>query len=195
MSATNECPMRELAAASVLAGLTPEEQLELDRHLDSGCSICAEEIRIVGELAAGMGIAAATEPPPSLREKLLGKLGDAPRFPGVLMEDHGLLIARSIELDWQPLSPGIDYKTLHADADKHYNTMLVRFGPGAHYSAHRHSQVEHLFLLSGDLHVAGVVMRPGDYCRAEAETLHGETFSEAGCVALVMASPDDELVV
>jgi quercetin dioxygenase-like cupin family protein len=186
--------MRELAAASVLAGLTPEEQADLDRHLAGGCAVCAEEIRIVGELAVGVGIAAPADPPPSLREKLLGRLGRAPRFPGILMEDHGLLIARSIELDWQPFSPGIDFKVLHTDTDRCYNTMLVRFAPGARYSPHRHTQVEHLFLLSGDLHVASVIMRPGDYCRAEPETLHGETFSETGCTALVMASPDDELM-
>jgi quercetin dioxygenase-like cupin family protein len=184
--------MREHAAASVLSGLTPEEQAELDRHLDSGCAVCAEEIRIVGELAVGIGIAVPTDPPPSIREKLLGRLGRSPRFPGVLMEDQGLLIARSIELDWQPFSPGIDFKVLHTDTARRYNTILVRFAPGARYAAHRHSQVEHLFVLSGDLHVASVVMRSGDYCRAEPETFHGETFSETGCTALVMASPDDE---
>ncbi len=99
-----------------------------------------------------------------------------------------------MELEWQPIGPGIDVKVLHADTERRYNTMLCRFAPGARYSAHRHSQIEHLFILSGDLRVAGVIMRPGDYCRAEPETLHGETYSETGCIALVMASPDDELV-
>lgn len=192
--ASHECPMRELAAASVLAGLTLDEQWTLDQHLASGCIMCSDEIRVVGELAVALGIAAAADPPPSLRERLAQKLDLLPQSPGVLFADNGLLIARSIELDWQPLGPGIDVKLLHADTDRRYNTLLVRFAPGARYSAHRHSQVEHLFLLSGDLHVADVVMRPGDYCRADLETLHAETFSELGCVALVMASPDDELV-
>lgn len=110
------------------------------------------------------------------------------------MSDQGLLIARSIELDWQPLGQGIDIKLLHTDTDRRYNTVLARFSPGARYSAHRHSQVEHLFMLSGDLHVGDVAMRPGDYCRADPESIHGETFSEFGCVALVQALPDDELV-
>jgi hypothetical protein len=34
-------------------------------------------------------------------------------------------------------------------------------------------------------------MRPGDYCRADSGTIHGETFTDDGCLFLVMASPEN----
>lgn len=65
---------------------------------------------------------------------------------------------------------------------------------GAHYPSHRHADVEELFVLSGDLHVAGEVMSAGDYCRAETESVHGETFSETGCLFLAMSSQRNQFL-
>jgi anti-sigma factor ChrR (cupin superfamily) len=186
--------MREDAAAYVLSGLSPEQGTAFERHLAECCPVCEAEMRAAGEIAAGLGTLAATEPPPSLRARLLSKLATSPRTPGVLFQQSGLIIARSAELEWQPLGPGVDVKTIHTDTDRRYNTVLVRMAPGARYTAHRHVDVEELFLLSGDMHVAGVVMRAGDYCRADAETVHGVTFSEDGCLMIVMASPDNEAI-
>jgi hypothetical protein len=50
---------------------------------------------------------------------------------------------------------------------------------GAHYPSHRHSEIEELFVLSGDLHVEGQIMGSGDYCRADSATIHGETFTDS----------------
>jgi len=65
---------------------------------------------------------------------------------------------------------------------------------GAHYPSHRHKEIEELFVLSGDLHVEGEIMQAGDYCRADARTLHGETFTDSGCTFLLRASPDNEVL-
>src|SRR5437870_3850419 len=36
-------------------------------------------------------------------------------------------------------------------------------------------------------------MRSGDYCRADSGTIHGETFSDSGCLFLLSASPQNEV--
>jgi quercetin dioxygenase-like cupin family protein len=190
----NECPLRESAAAYVLSDLGSSQRTRFESHLAGGCPMCEREMRAAKEIAAGFGNIAAADPPPSLREKLMARVATTPRVPGLLFQHAGLIIARSSELEWQPLGPGVDFKVIHTDTDRRYNTMLVRLTPGARYTAHRHVDVEEVFMISGDMNVAGVIMRAGDYCRGEAGTLHGETSSEAGCVMLVMASPDNEAV-
>ena len=50
-------------------------------------------------------------------------------------------------------------------------------------------------MLSGDLHVEDQVMRTGDYCRADSGTIHGETFTDGGCLFLLMASQDNQVLV
>jgi hypothetical protein len=49
-------------------------------------------------------------------------------------------------------------------------------------------------MLSGDLHVEGQVIRAGDYCRGDSGSVHGETFTDAGCLFLMMASQDNQIV-
>lgn len=188
----NECPLRESAAAYVLSDLSSGQRIVFEAHMAGGCAVCEQEMRAAGEIAAGFGSIASADPPSSLREKLLARIASAPRVPGLLFQHQGLIISRSSELDWQPLGPGVDFKVMHTDTDRRYNTMLVRMVPGAHYTAHRHVDVEEVFMISGDMNVAGVIMHAGDYCRGGADTLHGETSSEGGCVMLVMASPDNE---
>ena len=42
--------------------------------------------------------------------------------------------------------------------------------------------------------VSGEVVRAGDYCRAYADTVHEESFSETGCLFLLMASQHNEML-
>ena len=65
---------------------------------------------------------------------------------------------------------------------------------GAYYPSHRHVGIEELFVLSGDLHVEGQTMHSGDYCRAESGTIHGETFTDGGCLFLLLASQETEFL-
>jgi anti-sigma factor ChrR (cupin superfamily) len=73
--------------------------------------------------------------------------------------------------------------------------MILRMEAGSRYRSHRHTQVEELFLFSGDLHIEDQVMHAGDYCRADLGSVHDLSYSEGGCVFLLMASPDYQLLV
>ena len=85
-------------------------------------------------------------------------------------------------------------KPLFVDRVHRYARTLVAMAPGAVYPCHRHAQVEELFMISGELTIAGHAVRPGDYLRSEASTLHGAVRSEAGCMFIALASLDDEVL-
>lgn len=186
--------LHELAPLYALGALDPEEKQSFEEHLRTGCAACEAELRSYGDVAVALSSSVAVKPPLELRERLLARISHAPRGPGILLQHSGVLISRSQELAWQALAPGIEVKPLYVDAVRRYNTCLVRMEAGAHYPSHRHRDIEEVFLLSGDLHVEGQVMRSGDYCRADSGTIHGETFTDSGAVFLLMASQQNEIV-
>jgi uncharacterized cupin superfamily protein len=65
---------------------------------------------------------------------------------------------------------------------------------GASYPRHRHADTEELFVLDGDLTISGKAMGPGDYCAAVSGTRHGIGHTTDGCMVLVCASHEDEIV-
>jgi anti-sigma factor ChrR (cupin superfamily) len=185
---TAECPMRELAAMSVLGALTDAESSALNAHLAQGCDACQQEIRMAGEIGVGLGEAVATDPPASLRDKLLSSIKERPPVPGVLLHEQGIFIARPDELPWRQLAPGVEVKLLHRDTVRRYQSVLLRIAPGASLYRHHHPEAEEVFVLSGDVSIFGKRMFAGDYCHAEADSIHPESYSECGCVMFIVAS-------
>ena len=186
--------LHELAPIYALGALDAGDQASFEQHLQQGCESCSEDARSFTDVANLIGESVPAEPPRHLREKLLRSITHDPRVPGILFRQSGLLIARPDEFAWQPLAPGIFLKTLYQDAARNYHTSLVRMEAGAHYPSHSHAEIEELFMLSGDLHLEGQRMRPGDYCRGDAGSAHGETFTDTGCLFLLMASQENKIV-
>ena len=186
--------VHELVSSYALKALDSSEKAIFEEHLRQGCSACEADLRAFTQVADGIGKSVPANPPTQLRERLRSRLSRSSRVPGVLLHQSGLLISRSDELSWLTMAPGIAYKPLYEDSARKYNTALVRMEPGSRYPSHRHSEIEELFLLSGDLHVEGQIMHPGDYCRADSGTIHGETFTDSGCVFLLLASQENELL-
>ena len=186
--------IHEAVSLYALDALDGREKAEFELHLERGCAPCEAELRLLRAVTDEMAIASAVPLPARLKDRVMAKSARAPRAPGFVIQESGLLISRSAELTWQKFSPGIEYKALGSDVQRDYHTMLVRMEAGARYSAHRHTDIEELFMLSGDLHVAGEVMLSGDYCRADTGTVHGETFSESGCLFLMVTSGHNEVM-
>jgi anti-sigma factor ChrR (cupin superfamily) len=98
-------------------------------------------------------------------------------------------------MEWQATGPpGFWIKPLFTDEQHHTATSLVRMDPGAHYPRHRHNGAEFFFVLSGDFHIESQEMKAGDYCRADAGSIHGESYTETGCIGLLSASQFDEIL-
>src|SRR5262249_3379987 len=74
-----------------------------------------------------------------------------------------------------------------------YVTKLVRMAPGAVLHPHRHAEAEESYVLEGDLWVSGVLMLAGDYCRAEAGSVHSEVHTSGGCAFIAVCWERDEL--
>jgi ChrR-like protein with cupin domain len=186
--------LHELASLYALGALDAGERIAFEEHLRQGCDTCPPDVRSFADIAELIGESVPAVPSQRLRDRLLSSVSHSPRVAGILFKQNGLLIARSDELVWQAMSPGIFYKPLYEDAARKYDTALVRMEAGAHYPSHHHAAIEQLFMLSGDLHVENQVLHAGDYCRGDSGSIHGETFSDTGCLFLIMASQENQVI-
>ena len=99
------------------------------------------------------------------------------------------------EAGWESTQvEGVEFKTLSIDPERRYVTTLMRMAPGARYPAHRHAGREECYVLSGDLCLGEERLGPGDFQVAQAGSTHPEHFSETGCMALIVASLDNQPV-
>lgn len=200
---------RDRAALYTLGALAPDEKTAFEEHLRSGCPACESDLRSFENVAGQLGFAATPiRPPGALWERVLDRVatssasqpeaarGDTlARAAAVLLNRGGLLISRSTEMRWEKAElPGIFVKTLFVDRARKYSTALVRMEPGTTYPSHRHTDVEELYMLEGDLWVEGQKMGPGDYCRGEPDSIHGEVRTDVGALFLVLSSAQDELL-
>jgi anti-sigma factor ChrR (cupin superfamily) len=90
--------------------------------------------------------------------------------------------------------PGAYIKLLSLQEDRGYAVLLGKLEPGVRYPAHINAGPEDFYLLSGDLHVSGRVLRAGDFHHADAGSHHEENYSVDGCTLLAVLTTDDPLV-
>ncbi len=95
--------------------------------------------------------------------------------------------------EWEEVAPGISCKLLATDTEKNSVSMLVRLAPGTDYPPHRHAEVEELHLLHGELMIGDKKLYPGDYNRAEPNSVDHRVWSETGCTCVVITSTKDAL--
>ena len=72
--------------------------------------------------------------------------------------------------------------------------VLVRLAPGTEYPPHRHAGIEELYLLRGELMIDDKKVCPGDYIRAEADSVDHRVWSETGCTCVLLTSTQDVLL-
>lgn len=143
----------------------------------------------------------AIAPPPALRDRVLRLVG-APGLPaaGANPAVHpgtpGLsFIEANDPTGWKPLPiPGASIKLLSFQRERGYAVLLGKLEPGVRYPAHQNAGPEDFCVLTGDLHVAGRRLGPGDFHHAEAGSHHGENYSVAGCTLVAVLTLDDPLV-
>jgi quercetin dioxygenase-like cupin family protein len=101
----------------------------------------------------------------------------------------GLVCVRAATRAWRPSGTrGVDLSPLFTDPLRQTMTALVRMAPGARLPRHRHVTDEQFYMLEGDGHVHGQVLQAGDYYQAAAGTVHDITYTEGGCLFLLLAS-------
>ena len=189
-----------LASLYVLGTLTEDERSDFERHLEEGCAICNAEVESASSVLGALAGAAGSPTPSRMRERFQARLNkngkdESPNDRGILLRHAGVLISRTDSMQWRPGPfPGVWIKPLYLDQQQQRATSLVRMDPGTHYPSHRHNSAEEVFLLDGDFVLEGQVMRPGDYCNAQPDSIHGEGYTNAGCMFILSASQSDEIL-
>ena len=100
----------------------------------------------------------------------------------------GLVCVRATARAWRQSGiRGVELSPLLTDPMRQTMTALVRMAPGAQLPRHRHVTDEQFYMLEGDGHVQGQALQAGDYYQA-AGTVHDITYTDRGCVFLLLAS-------
>ena len=198
---TNGTPeLEEWAALYALGAMDAAEREEYSSHL-AGCVLCSQLVEQFALTIQRISVTSMASRVHEAREQFRARWRAQISSSGgsdasVLLNANGVVILRPAAAEWQPGAlPGIEAKPLFVDHQRKYSTSLIRMRAGTHYPAHRHVDVEEVYLLIGELHVEGHTMRPGDYCRAEPGSVHEGSYTANGCVFLLCASQADELLV
>jgi quercetin dioxygenase-like cupin family protein len=172
--------VRELASLFAAGALPPNEEAEFAEHAQT-CSVCAAEARAFREAASWLPFGGGVAAPPHLRDKLLARIQQSE-------PPAGIRVVRADEGAWHPLVPGVAAKRLYQESQTGNVALLVRMEPGAKYPPHSHADVEHCYVLQGDLHFGDFVLRAGDYQCAGVSTSHRDSHTVNGCLVLIVAS-------
>jgi quercetin dioxygenase-like cupin family protein len=139
-------------------------------------------------LALASLVTGPAAPRPEVRERLLASLPGLPRPPG------GFSFRFASDADWLPHPvPGIRMKVLALNRAAGYTTLLLDVAPGTRFPPHHHAGAEECYVLSGSLYTCDRRMTAGDFLHADANTDHGELWTEEGCRVLLVVPPEDYL--
>jgi anti-sigma factor ChrR (cupin superfamily) len=191
---------QEQASLYVLGALTAAERENFEAELRA-----QSELReLVRSLQRTTGLLAMACPPASpprdLRDRIMRRIETAaPRSNataslGLAMIEGFRFVAANDPAGWKQLPvPGASVKLLSLDRERGYAVLLGRLAPGVRYPAHMHEGSEDLLILTGDLHIGGRVMGPGDFNHSDAGTSHDINYSVEGCTLLAVLSTDHAL--
>lgn len=172
------------AALYALGALPADQVAAFEERLASSPPLRAE-VESLRTVAAELAHAPApVAPHPGVRAKLLARVGEAALAAPTSPPLPDLLFALRADESWIPLCPGIERRELSRAADG--ASYLLRIAAGAAIPDHPHRRVEHSYVLSGSIEVAGTLCHAGDYHRAAAGTEHVAARSADGCVMLVV---------
>lgn len=183
------CAQAELVAAWSLGALPADEVAAVRAHVDV-CLTCQAHAHAIQEVVKSFADwpTEVVRPGPPLWDRLAGRLaGEGVKLPAAGARPDWA------EPAWEEVAPGITCKLLATDEARRRVSMLVRLAPGVSYPPHTHAGVEELHLLQGELWIDDRKLYPGDYNLGPPGTGDQRVFSEAGCMCVLVTSPDDVL--
>jgi anti-sigma factor ChrR (cupin superfamily) len=179
----------ELVSAYVLHALPVSEVSALEAHI-AICQQCRRELQTLRPIIDAFSAwpIEVLRPSQSIWDRLLERIEtEVPKNPQPTTRRDW------VEPDWEEVASGISCKILATNAEQDRVTMLVRLVAGREYPPHRHTGVEELHLLNGELWIDERKLHPGDYHRAERGSADRRVWSDTGCTCLLVTSPSDVL--
>lgn len=149
-----------------------------------------DSVEFDGVLALALAEAAAARsdaPRPELKQLLMRRVHQA-------TEPAGFAFHWTADDVWMPHAvPGIKMKILALNKRSGYATLLLDVAPGTRFPSHHHGSAEECYVISGSLFTCGRRLAAGDFVHADADTDHGELWTEEGCQVILVASPEEHL--
>lgn len=184
----------ELAPLYVLGSLEDAEREWVDAQMQTDPDLALE----IAEYEAAIATLPYAVPPQSLPAGLKERVfhqttGEAPPA----SEEPSIPVSKNFnfaDLKWRPFNaPGFEMAKLHLDRDSRELTCFVRAATGGlPYPAHRHAGPEEILMLEGELKIGETLYGPGDYIRAEADSIHPPAETVTACLFFLKTSVDNE---
>jgi anti-sigma factor ChrR (cupin superfamily) len=174
--------LAEMFALGVLEG---SELAEFKAHL-APCAQCKEKIRETSELFSQFPESLEPLPAPQAVKSRI--------FAEIDQDKPGHVFVHAQDGEWRAIASGIIAKVLALDESHKKVTVLMRMEKGARYVDHRHTLTEEMFVIEGSCFVGGRLLKAGDYHRAEAGSVHLNSYTDEGALMLVIASTENELL-
>ena len=124
---------------------------------------------------------------PEVKERLLSRITkEPPPIPA------GFSFRLAADDEWLPHPvPGIRMRVLAINRERGYATLHLDVAPGTRFPAHHHTGDEECYVVSGSLFTCGRRIGAGDFLHADADTDHGELWTDEGCQVLLVVQPED----
>src|SRR5258708_2831663 len=172
-------------------GALPSHEIAVAEAQISACAECQEEMKTLGPVIESF-VSSPTDVLrhsaslwASLAQRIEEETGKEPVLPPVQLP---------AKPEWEEVAPGISCKKLATDTERNCVSMLVRLAPGTDYPPHRHAGVEELHLLHGELMIGDRKLYPGDYNRAEPDSIDHRVWTETGCTCVLLTSTKDVIL-
>jgi anti-sigma factor ChrR (cupin superfamily) len=143
----------------------------------------------------------SVEPPRALRDRVLQRIQSVEQLPRATTTSTATatppfrFVSANDREGWKPLPvPGAWIKLLSLERDRGYAVLLGKLDAGVRYPAHVNVGPEDFCILSGDLHVSGRRLGPGDFHHADAGSYHEVNYSEQGCTLMAVLASNHPLV-
>jgi len=144
------------------------------------------EFDAIVSLALASGVE-GPEPGPDLKRKLMQRIA-APAVPA------GFAFHHASDDRWLPHPvPGIRMKVLALNKTRGYATLLLDVEPGTRFPSHHHGGAEECYVVSGSIFTCGRRLGPGDFVHADADTDHGELWTDEGARVILIVPPEEHL--
>jgi anti-sigma factor ChrR (cupin superfamily) len=179
------CDNSDGASLYALGLLDEAESNAFEQHLIS-CSFCEAEVRQSGDLAVQLAatISAAARPA-ALRGRVLTE---------AMLPQGVIALVRGARRNWQPTPfTGVSMARLYDDPLRGEIASVVRLAPGAHYASHHHANLEHCYVIEGDLVFEDHTLVAGDYSAGRPHQDHTAATTTQGCLLFIVHDLRDQV--
>ncbi|MGB9429673.1 MAG: cupin domain-containing protein [Gammaproteobacteria bacterium] len=107
----------------------------------------------------------------------------------IQLDDGKLLCLSCDDLPWKAstFAAGVSVKDVAVTGD--LEMQIVRFEPGTRLPLHEHELPEFIYVLEGELIVAGQRLRRGWASIASSGSVHTDVHSDTGCIFVLVDRP------